>query len=140
MVGDWTDVQRLVDRVESNSSPMVIAKVLLAMRTGEHNSIHDALSKARSVLGSPITAAGVKGYRRSYDAVLNLHMTHELELIYQTTSALNPTSQDTSRGQAHSQTLSDLSQEFATRLNITLPTFRSREPLLSMRRTAFILS
>ncbi|KAF9567437.1 hypothetical protein CPC08DRAFT_22231 [Agrocybe pediades] len=139
MVGDWADVQKLVDRVESDTPPMVIARVLLAMRTGDNERIQDALSHARSVLGSPITAAGIKGYRRSYEAVLNLHMTHELELIHQITSTFNPDSQYT-QSQGRLRTMADLSKEFADRLNITYPTFRTREPLLSMRRTAFILS
>ncbi|KDR84098.1 hypothetical protein GALMADRAFT_219929 [Galerina marginata CBS 339.88] len=139
MVGAWDDVQRLAARMDINTSSIVMARVLLAMRAGEQTAISEALSQARSVLGAPITAAGVKGYRRSYEAVLDLHMTHELELIYQAASSIQSGSQDSIRHDRR-RTLAELSQTLSARLDITLPTFRSREPLLSMRRTAFTLS
>lgn len=139
MVGAWGDVQRLVERIESQSSSMIMARVLLAMRTGNSTSITESLSQARSILGAPITAAGVKGYRRSYEAVLDLHLIHELELIYSATCILPPGSQDGIR-QERRRAIAELSKTLSSRLNITLPTFRSREPLLSMRRTAFSLS
>ncbi|KAF8961112.1 hypothetical protein BDZ97DRAFT_1664899 [Flammula alnicola] len=139
VVGAWDDVQRLVERIDNDSSSMVTARVLLAMRTGDANAISDSLSQARSILGAPITAAGAKGYRRSYEAVLDLHLTHELELIYRTTYSLQPGSQDGIR-QERRRTIAELSKTLSARLDTTLPTFRTREPLLSMRRTAFTLS
>jgi len=139
MVGAWDDVQRLVERIDSQTSSMVMARVLLAMRTGNVTSITESLSQARSILGAPITAAGVKGYRRSYEAVLDLHLIHELELIYTTAGSLPMGSQDSIR-QERQRVITELSKTLSSRLNITLPTFRSREPLLSMRRTAFSLS
>ena len=139
MVGAWDDVQALVEQVDTQSSSMVIARLLLAMRSGEVNAISESMSVARSVLGAPITAAGVKGYRRSYEAVLNLHLTHELELIHQVTSALPADSQAYKQHERRLAIL-ELSRTLSARLNATLPTFRSREPVLSMRRTAFALS
>ena len=54
----------------------------------ERIAISESMPIARSVLRAPITAAGVKGYRRSYESVLNLHLTYELELIHQVTRTL----------------------------------------------------
>jgi serine/threonine-protein kinase ATR len=139
MVGAWDDVQTLVERVDTQTSSMVIARLLLAMRSGEANIISESMSVARSVLGAPITAAGVKGYRRSYEAVLNLHLTHELELIHQVTSTL-PVGSQVHKQHGRRLAISELSRTLSARLNATLPTFRSREPVLSMRRTAFALS
>lgn len=139
MVGAWDDVQRLVERVKDDTSTMATARVLLSMRTGENQSISDALCHARSILGASITAAGIKGYRRSYEAVLDLHMIHELDLIYQATRNLQAGSQDGVR-QERRRSIAELSKMLASRLEVTLPTFRSREPLLSMRRTAFTLA
>lgn len=139
MVGAWDDVQTLVDRVKDDTSSMATARVLLSMRTGENQSISDALSHARSILGASITAAGIKGYRRSYEAVLDLHMIHELDLIYQATRNLQAGSEDGIR-QERRRSIAELSKMLASRLEMTLPTFRSREPLLSMRRTAFALA
>ncbi|KAF8165694.1 hypothetical protein B0H34DRAFT_690087 [Crassisporium funariophilum] len=134
MVGAWEDVQRLVERVSSQTSSLVIARLLLAMRTEDVDAISQTMSAARSVLGAPITAAGVKGYRRSYEAVMDLHLTHELELIHDATRHLPPRTQERRRA------MSELSRTLSLRLDATLPTFRSREPVLSMRRTAFTIS
>ncbi|KAJ3516810.1 hypothetical protein NLJ89_g892 [Agrocybe chaxingu] len=139
MVGAWDDVQRLVDRVDTPTSSMMIARVLLAMRAEDANAIAEALAQARIVMGGPITASGVKGYRRSYEAVLDLHMTHELEVIYNITSSLPPGSQSVIK-QERQRTILALSKNLAGRLDLTLPTFRIREPILSMRRTAFALA
>ena len=139
MVGAWDDVQTLVEQVDTQTSSMVMARLLLAMRSGEFKTISESMSMARSVFGAPITAAGVKGYRRSYESVLNLHLTHELELIHQTTSTL-PVGSQANEQQERRLAISELSRTLSARLNATLPTFRSREPVLSMRRTAFALS
>lgn len=138
MVGAWEDVQKLVDRVDNNIPSIATGRVLLAMRNGDKDAIDKALSQARIIVGSPITAAGAKGYRRSYEAALDLHLIHELELIYQSSCKLLPGSHNDTR-QSHRQILSGLSQTLSARLNTTLPTYRSREPLLSMRRAAFAL-
>ncbi|CAA7258548.1 unnamed protein product [Cyclocybe aegerita] len=138
MVGAWDDVQRLAGRVDAPTSSMVIARVLLAMRTEDANNITEALAQARIVMGAPITASGVKGYRRSYEAVLDLHMTHELEVIYNIASSLPPGSQNVIK-QERQRAILALSKNLAGRLDFTLPTFRIREPILSMRRTAFAL-
>ena len=139
MVGAWDDVERLVTRVDSQASSMVTARVLLAMRSGNADLVTETLAQVRSILGAPITAAGVKGYRRSYEAVLDLHLTHELEIIYRATCALPLGSQENTR-QERRRVIMELSETLARRLEATLPTFRSREPLLSIRRTAFALS
>ncbi|KAJ7228144.1 hypothetical protein GGX14DRAFT_547392 [Mycena pura] len=137
MVGAWTDVQGLVDRTTAQTSSIVMARVLLAMRSKDPAGIISSLSVARSVLGAPITAAGAKGYRRSYEAVLDLHLTHELELIYNAMTSLPPGSQR--RSQLRRQIVTQLNASLSARLDATLPTFRTREPILSMRRTAFAL-
>jgi serine/threonine-protein kinase ATR len=139
MVGAWNDVQKLVESVDTRTSSVVIARVMLAMREGNSEVVETMLSQARLVLGAPITAAGIGGYRRSYEAALDLHLTHELEMIFKATCTLPQDSQDGSR-QERRRTIAELSKKLSRRLDLTLPTFRSREPVLSMRRTAFALS
>lgn len=139
MVGAWEDVQQLTEKIKIETSPMVTGRVLLSMRTGDLQAITESLAHARSVLGAPITAAGATGYRRSYQSVLDLHLLHELELIYQTTCSLHAGSQNGAR-EGRRRTITELSKTLSARLDTTLPTFRIREPLLSMRRTAFTLS
>lgn len=104
------------------------------MRTKNNSTVANAFSDARTVLGAPITASGLSGYRRSYDAVLDLHLLHELEMIHSAISNMVVSTPTNSAAE-----VVKLSQTLASRLDSTLPTFRTREPILSMRRTAFAL-
>lgn len=139
MVSAWDDVQSLIVNSNAQTSPMVMARLLLAIRSGDASAISESVGAARCILGAPITAAGVRGYRRSYDAVLDLHLTHELEMIYKTMADLHTRSQPTSQHRRR-QVLEHLSSSLSERLDSTLPTFRIREQILSMRRTAFRLA
>ena len=131
MVGNWDAVQRLITGCEDHASSVLIAQLLLALRSEDTSAVTDALSRTRLSLGSPIIAAGPRGYRRSYDAVLDLHLVYELETIHRVAS-----SQKAGQG---AYDLSVLSAALTSRLNSTLPTFRTQEPILNMRRIAFSL-
>jgi serine/threonine-protein kinase ATR len=134
IVGDWTDVQQLVERTTSGTPAVALARVLLSMRSGDEAATKSSLSNARFTLGNAISAAGANGYRRSYDSVINLHLLHELELFSQTGKAL-PSASRQRRGRSHN-VMTELSRTLAARLESTLPSFRTREPILSLRRTA----
>ncbi|OCH94317.1 hypothetical protein OBBRIDRAFT_823598 [Obba rivulosa] len=136
MVGNWGEVDALVKRTNSQTSAILLAKALLALRTGDVSAISESLSAARKLLGAPIAASGVKGYRRSYDSVLDLHLLHELEIIDKTTSFCTGLGDSPEKRAVYER----LSRRLDARLESTLPAFRTREPILSMRRTAFALS
>ncbi|KAH9938115.1 uncharacterized protein B0H18DRAFT_1080892 [Fomitopsis serialis] len=133
MVGNWDEVHQLIHNCEVDASSVLIARVLLALRAGDSVAVSDALSTARTSLGSPIMAAGPRSYRRSYEAVLDLHLVHELETIHKVVST-------SLRAGRATDDLGALSSELSSRLNSTLPTFRTQEPILSMRRIAFALT
>ncbi|GJE85010.1 serine/threonine-protein kinase [Phanerochaete sordida] len=132
IIGDWPTVQSLVEQTKQMTSPILLAQVLLAMRSGNEAAVRSALQGARRILGSPITAAGVRGYRHSYPAVLDLHILHELQIIFAQGHLGNAWRDFDSR-------LESLQHLLAQRLDSTLPTFRYREPVLSIRRTALSL-
>ncbi|KAG2155117.1 uncharacterized protein EDB93DRAFT_1266510 [Suillus bovinus] len=134
MIGAWDDVYKTTADTEHEGPSVVKARVLLAMRSSEPLQIKESLRRARLVLGAPIAASGPSGHRRAYDALVDLHMIHELELIHETVSNLPPSSQ------GRKSAIVTLSQILSARLDRTLPTFRVHESLLSMRRTAFSLS
>ncbi|KAG1752448.1 uncharacterized protein EDB91DRAFT_1243215 [Suillus paluster] len=134
MIGAWDDVHRIAANKEHESPSVVKARVLLAMRSGDPSPIDESLTRARLVLGAPIAASGARGYRRAYDALVDLHMIHELELIHEAISNLPPSSQ------GRRSAIMTLGQILSARLDRALPTFRIHESLLSMRRTAFSLS
>lgn len=133
MVGAWDDVQSIVASSNVATPQLAISRLLLCMRSRDPTAISHALTDARLILGAPIAAAGAHNYRRSYEAMLDLHLTHELETIYTAISSVP----EQAGGVAPA--LADLSEVLSARLDTTLPTFRTREPILSMRRTAFAL-
>jgi serine/threonine-protein kinase ATR len=133
MIGAWDGVHQIAANEHHQGPSMVKARVLLAMRSGDLSLIEESLTKARLVLGAPIVAFGASGYRRAYDALVDLHMIHELELIHEVVCNLPPSSQ------GRKSAIVTLSQILSARLDRTLPTFRIHESLLSMRRTAFSL-
>ena len=132
IIGDWTDVQILVDGSDASAPPIVMARLLLAIREGSEKEIAHALSRARMTLGNPIVASGGREYRHTYEAVLNLHLVHEMELIHRFSS--EQVQLGTTR---RSGAQEELTKTLNIRLNSTLPSFRTREPILSMRRTAY---
>ncbi|KIY53078.1 hypothetical protein FISHEDRAFT_34031 [Fistulina hepatica ATCC 64428] len=136
MIGAWDDVERLVSRVTTNQTPqIVLARALLAIRSSDPNSISQALSEARSVLGSPIAAAGIKNYRRAYDAVLDLHLTYELELIHE--KMLKRAQSTSPNGR---KVMDELTNTLLLRFDSMPSAFRIRESVLSTRRTAYSIS
>ena len=134
-VGAWDDVQRIVSDTTAQSSQIHIARILLAMRSEDDSTISNTMASARAALGAPLLASGLKDYRRTYDAVLDLHLTHELSLIRDAMSGILKGNR--SRAAGRRQIMADLSRALSTRLDATLPTFRTREPILSLRRVAF---
>ncbi|KAI0254821.1 hypothetical protein BJV78DRAFT_1273863 [Lactifluus subvellereus] len=135
IIGDWNDVQVLVDGSDASTPPIVMARLLLAIREGDSREIAHALSRARMTLGNPIVASGGREYRHTYESVLNLHLVHEMELIHRFSS--EQVQLGTTR---RSGAQEELTKTLNIRLNSTLPSFRTREPILSMRRTAFGIS
>ena len=133
MIGNWTEVQTLVANTKATTSPILLAQVLLALRVGDSAAVSEAMLNARKLLGAPILASGARNYRRSYEAVLDLHLVHELEVIHETVTNL-----PRSASKQH-KIFERLSRSLSARLDSTLPTFRTREPIMSMRRTAFAL-
>jgi len=133
MIGAWDDVHRIAGNEHHQGASMVKARVLLAMRAGDLSLIEENLTRARLVLGAPTVGSGPSGYRHAYDALVDLHMIHELELIHEVVCNLPPSSQ------GRKSAIVNLSQVLSARLDRTLPTFRVHESLLSMRRTAFSL-
>ena len=131
MSGDWDAVQRIVEGQE-DTWEMAIARLLLALRSSDELDFASSISATRLQLGIPITAAGERGYRRAYDAVLKLHVVRDVETIRECITRLQ-------KGGRKTEILPELFSVLSHRLESTLPTFRTREPILSIHRTAFSL-
>ncbi|KAJ1032614.1 hypothetical protein NDA16_000637 [Ustilago loliicola] len=137
ILGDWNEVQSRTKRSQAKSAEHSIGRALLTMRQADTEVFGQVMVQARQDLGKPLVAAGKASYPSIYGSVLHLHMLQELEMIraHARTHAGDRVGALT-RANA-SDTVSDLNRSLAARLNATLPSFRTQEPLLSLRRTAF---
>ncbi|KZT62935.1 hypothetical protein CALCODRAFT_425546, partial [Calocera cornea HHB12733] len=132
IVGDWADVEAL-STTTSDATELFVARLLLAIRSDSPDSVSHTLTLARKRLGDNIMAVGRQSYRGSYDVAIGLHVLHELEMICISST---DTRSATLRS-AHATT--ELTTQLAGRFEAILPTFRAREPIQSMRRTAFAI-
>lgn len=128
---DW-DAVKLYTRTSEDSWESSIARLLLAMRARDDRAFSEAIAAARIQLGKSITAGGESGYRRSYDAILKLHLVHDIETIRTAMHTLE-------NGASKKRILPELFSSLSRRIDSTLPTFRTREPLLSAHRTVYSL-
>lgn len=136
IVGDWKTVRENVSMGVAKYSPEYsLARILLAMHDGELSQLPVLLHDARQQLGMPIIAAGRDGYRRAYDSSIHLHMVHELEIISRAITHISHLVNSNSNVAA-TEAAAKLTSSLEGRLEVTMPTFKSREPLLSLRRSA----
>ncbi|CAE7142760.1 unnamed protein product [Rhizoctonia solani] len=140
-LGDLDAVKRLTSDPQRQSPEMTLGRLLLSAQKDAREEFDAILANARSIFGGAITANGSTSYRRSYEAVLHLHMAREIESIYQAGGFLGsagekPTNDYPAIARA---TLDNITSSLDNRFKSLLPTFRIQEPVLSMRRTAFNL-
>lgn len=123
-IGDWDAVEDALRIPDIEGAEVSFGKVISAMKDGNAEQLNHAFFEAREQLGGPIVAAGKESYRRVYDSVIHLHILQELEAIHLARDVqpevLSP----------------ELIKSLNLRLASTSPSFRAREPILNMRRTA----
>ncbi|GAA6005621.1 hypothetical protein JCM10207_005273 [Rhodosporidiobolus poonsookiae] len=127
-VGDWDSVADALDIDDLEGPEAAFGRVLCAMREGDTAQVERAFYEAREQLGGPIVAAGRESYRRVYDSVIHLHILDELKAIHLS---------QTEDGGLHRP---QLVKTLKDRLALTSPSFRAREPILNLRRTALRLA
>ncbi|KAG8694478.1 serine/threonine-protein kinase M1, partial [Ceratobasidium sp. 395] len=135
-LGNWDVVERLTANPQWQSPEITLARLLLKARQERESDFKSALFAARQVLGSTITSNGPTSYRRSYDAVLHLHLAREIESIHSAATYMSGLP-GLEEHQIYAIVLKTLTQSLDNRFRSTLPTFRVQEPVLGMRRTTF---
>ncbi|KAH8919600.1 hypothetical protein BT69DRAFT_1266476 [Atractiella rhizophila] len=128
--GDWKQLDDLPDDLDCNIPEVVFAYTIKALRA-MGSEMASIMQEARALLAAPILAAGTNAYRRVYDAVTQLHLLHELELIIDLRR-----NESASIGREGSFGVHPL---LAKRLDSAATSFRTRESILRLRRTAFNL-
>ncbi|GAA5955223.1 hypothetical protein JCM3765_003250 [Sporobolomyces pararoseus] len=122
-VGDWQGVEDTLNVPDLEGPEAAFGRVLCAMRAGDQAQVDKAFFEAREQLGGPIVAAGRESYRRVYDSVVHLHVLDELKTIHESRDVPDK-----------------LVKTLKDRLDCTSPSFRAREPILNLRRTALRLA
>ena len=131
---DWRLVGNIVESLSKDSWESCIARLLLSIQRFDLENYSKALLSARTHIGSIVTAAGKRGYRRAYDSILKLHVIHDIDSIWRCYQQLHSHSESDKK-----IVVSDLLQYLSSRMEATLPTFRTREFLLNMHRATYSL-
>jgi serine/threonine-protein kinase ATR len=90
------------------------------------SDINAARNQAAEQLGGIITTASKDSYYRFYEAISNLHVLHELDMLL----VKDP------QKPRHNPSRADLAS-LTNRLDLTAPSFQTREAILNMRRNAY---
>jgi serine/threonine-protein kinase ATR len=126
IIGDWTTVEQVGTRAPP------IAQALLAMR--DKKALDSSLITARRELGNNITS---HQYFRSYDSILQLHLLREIEMISHANRSIQQTKDPVNHRVITQQISRDVIKSLDERFSTTSPSFRVREAILTIRRTAF---
>jgi serine/threonine-protein kinase ATR len=126
ITGDWSTVRR----VGGSSSPL--APVLLALHS--KGNIDDVVDTARREIGSKIIS---REYGRSHDAVLQLHLLHEIHTICRSDHGLASKGASLNQVAVKRKSVESLIDDLSARLNSASPAFHVQEAILTIRRTAF---
>lgn len=139
IIGDWTAVEDALSIPGIAGPEISLGKVITAIRGQSDEIISAAFYEAREELGSPIVAAGKDSYRRVHDSVIHLHILHELDVIRQSVLRASTGSRNHSSTTVSERSAALLNTSLTARLDSSSPSFRARESILNMRRTAYRL-
>lgn len=118
IIGDWSTVQKIAE------SGHAMARVMCAL---QQKQLGSTIAEARWDIGKQIASTH---YSRAYESILHLHILRELEEIEMASKAID-------RGSQAAHTARQLHSSLDWRFAFAAPAFRTREAILSARRTAF---
>ncbi|KAJ3132201.1 serine/threonine-protein kinase M1 [Geranomyces variabilis] len=121
-LGSWDTLASFLEKPYGARFETSIGALLHAGRANDTDRYQMELRQARYSLIADVAAASMESYRRGYDCMVKLHMLHEVATVI---------------GAAVPQDEEELNIRFAiwkSRLDATLPSYRIREPILSLRR------
>ncbi|KAJ3016848.1 serine/threonine-protein kinase M1, partial [Thoreauomyces humboldtii] len=120
-LGNWSTLERLLKEPYNERFETAIGALLNTVRIGDDQEFENTLQRTRMMLTADLATASMESYRRGYDTLVKLHM------LFEITSARNASA---------STALVDesLYKRWGPRLDATMPSFRVREPILSLQR------
>ena len=127
-LGDWSSLEMFLSRPHKPDFPTRIGNILYALKVGKFEDVSKMLNECRSDLTTSIAAASMESYQKAYDASLQLSMLQEIESFKDDLFANNGDSQ------SFRQSFSNLLDMWGARLKLLYTSFRTREPILNLRR------
>ncbi|RKP36998.1 hypothetical protein BJ085DRAFT_14939 [Dimargaris cristalligena] len=115
------------------SFEVALGRLLLSLRHADRAGFQNLLDETREWVLTDLAVASKESYLRSYPEILRLHMLRELEAaagIQPLVLEPSPTEHTTDPTTA----METLFQDWERRLDVTMPLFPIREPILSLRR------
>ncbi|XP_062573409.1 serine/threonine-protein kinase ATR-like [Saccostrea cucullata] len=138
-LGDW---HKLETFLESNKStrgwPFGIGRILIAAKNKKEGQFFEQLNTVRCEQIGPLSAASMESgsYLRGYEYIVRLHMLNEIEENCRVLLGIRNNPDDDSERKS---TMDQLLQQWETRFETVQCSFRTQEPLLTLRRTLFTL-
>ncbi|TPX68250.1 hypothetical protein SpCBS45565_g03305 [Spizellomyces sp. 'palustris'] len=122
-MGNWTALDEFLSHPFEGRFETSVGVLVNAGRKGDRDRFASVLQGTREALTADLATASMESYRRGYDCAVKLHILHEIESVFGDQGS----STGTLRGDA-------LLNNWDSRLKITMPSFRVREPILNVRR------
>lgn len=125
-LGNWSSLEHFLNKQSEETFELAVGKILLSMRRNDETQFFTHLQAARNDQMSMLAAASMESYRRGYDSIVKLHMLYEIEATFKAWQANGP--------KRYCISAEQLAKDWDKRLEITLPSFKVREPILNLRR------
>ncbi|KAJ3333865.1 hypothetical protein HDU76_002191 [Blyttiomyces sp. JEL0837] len=128
-LGDWKSLDDFLHKPHETTFEVEVGKLLLDIKENNDEAFHFSLRQMRESIAAPLIAASMESYSRCYDWIVKLHMLQEIEVAV---SFRWPQREETLKVNTGA-----LLTMMESRLKVTVPSHRVREPILNLRRILF---
>ncbi|GFR86846.1 serine/threonine-protein kinase atr, partial [Elysia marginata] len=140
-LGNWDKLEEALNQEKHASSnwPVLVGKILLASKEKREADFVSQLELARKEQTGPLSAASMElgSYYRGYEHILRLHMINEIEEFFKVFASFPEEKEKKDVIVVTSP--SDLLNNWQSRMEMAQSSFRTQEPILTLRRTLLSL-
>ncbi|RUS83841.1 hypothetical protein EGW08_008382 [Elysia chlorotica] len=140
-LGNWDKLEQAlnIEKHASSNWPVLVGKILLASKEKREEDFVSQLKLARKEQTGPLSAASMElgSYYRGYEHILRLHMINEIEEFFKVFASF-PEEKDGSDVLIITSP-ADLLNNWQSRVEMAQSSYRTQEPILTLRRTLLSL-
>ncbi|XP_060075850.1 serine/threonine-protein kinase ATR-like, partial [Ylistrum balloti] len=139
-LGNWSKLESCIKSDKSSRNWAVgIGKILMAAKEQKSEQLRKQLQIVRRDQMAPLSAASMESgsYYRGYEYITRLHMLSEIE---ESVGVLMDLHTEDSGSSSTKHTSVDLLRQWESRLQVMQCSFRTQEPVLTLRRILFTLA